>query len=473
MSAILGRVHAKVSPLAVKALALFFLVLPFSYLLQVLAQTPYVGVAPYLLLVGCLVLLGKDLPHGAGGGFADPLSIGFILLFLHHVVMSWVVGGENDAGLVVRALVLFTLPLMLFWAPRAIELAAQELVFKMLSVGAAIVSLELLYENVITQVFEKSSSFQLLNKAYLHEVLGTKELGQLWWAGYRATGLIEHPHATAFFCNVGLCVATVLYVYRGRIPYLIFALVCTLAVWTQGFRLPVLAQIAAIAVLGAFMWMDKNVAVRRRVVVFMFWFAASCIFVAVADPTHVAHRYYFPSFRGDFQLSKDMDVGMWIRYTADDLIQQSYLMKWMNGEWGLWREALFGHGLVGSLSGRYPFSDDFFLLALPLQYGLLGAIVFGGIWVLAIGRGFIDLIRYRASPLPVQLRIAGLIGLSTMLLLALSMVHSGVLQRKAIYPLFPFFAGVLARLHMDCRKWRSLDVPVFSEANELGASDPK
>src|SRR3569833_3349314 len=91
--------------------------------------------------------------------------------------------------------------------------------------------------------------------------------------------------------------------------------------------------------------------------------------------------------------------------------------------------------------------------------------VFGGIWLLAIGTGLFDLIRHRVLPLPVQYKMAGLIGLSTMLLLFLSMAHSGVLQHKAIFPLFPFFAGVLARLHMDYRKKQKQKNPEKPEAN--------
>lgn len=451
------------SPTAATMLGVFFLTLPFAYLLQISTHMHYAGAMPYLLLAGSLALLIKKCNRSTVKDSFHLLSVGFFLLTIHHLVTSLIMARDEGFGLAMRVLVLFTLPLVLFWVPQAIGLNSLIRIFKAISIGAAIVATELLYENVTTQILGEFSFFQLLNKAYLNNVHG-KDLTQLYWPTYRATGLLEHPHATAFFCNIGTLSAALLYIFRGRLLFLACSVVCVLAVWTQGFRLPVLAQIIVMAMTLLVVGMEKDITLRRRAGIFVSWFLASCLFVAIVDPTHVTHKYYLAGILGNFQLAENIDVREWLRYTASELITLSYWWKWLHGEWQLYGQALFGHGLVGTLSGRYIFSDDLFILALPLQYGLLGTMVFAGVWISAIGTGFRNLIHYRSVPLPADIRMAGLIALAALTLLALSMAHSGVLQRKAIFPFFPFFAGTLAFLNMLYRKNRPTG-PVRTEKN--------
>lgn len=402
----------------------------------------------YLLLLGAMAWLLKSPHDSLRISRPDALSAGFLFLIIHHSVMCWFVAGPGDAGLVARVLLLFTVPLLVFWVPRIVNLDALELIFRFITVAALLVSIELIYENVCTQVFETSSYFQLLNKTYLHKVLGAGELGQLWWHAYRAVGLIEHPHATALFCNIGMSTAAIFYIFRHRLIYLAVALVSAGAVWTQGFRLPVLSQTAVIMLLCVFVWLEGDKAIRRRAAIFMSLYALTLACILIVDPTEVVHRYYLPGVQGDFQIPNNMGVGRWYRHTSDDLIRQSYLVRWLEGDSNYWRLALFGHGVLGTLSGQYPFSDDLFLLALPLQYGILGAIVFGGIWIATIWTGCESHFRQHVR-VSSQLKTVAFAGLFAVLLMALSMTHSGVLQRKAIYPLFPFFIGVLARTRRE------------------------
>jgi hypothetical protein len=434
---------------AVKALAACFAFLPFSYALQVSTRNPYAPLLGYLLLVGAMLWLLKEGRYNGRMGRPDALSTGFLFLIIHHVVMCWIVADPGEEGLVARVLVLFTVPLILFWVPRTIDLDGLELIISFITIAALLVSIELIYENVSTQVFETSSFFQLLNKSYLHEVLGSEGLSQMWWHAYRAAGLIEHPHATALYCNMGMCMAALLYIFQRRKFYLAISLICALAVWTQGFRVPVISQAGLIVLFGVFACLEVNTVVRRRAATYISLYALMVLCIFVVDPTYVVHRYYLPSTQGDFQLPNQMGVGTWIKYTLYDLVQQSYFVKWLEGDSSGWRQALFGHGLLGTLSGRFPFSDDMFLLALPLQYGILGFVLFISIWITAIGAGIKVHIRYLDLQVPMQLKMVALISLCAILLLALSMGHSGVLQRKAIYPLFPFFIGVLARMERE------------------------
>ncbi len=440
------------SELAAKALAVFFFFLPFAYALQVLTRSQYVPVLGYLLLGGTMIWLILRQFDGVRIRDLDAISVGFIFLIFHHVVTSWAVAGQGDAGLMARVLVLYTVPLVLFWVPRAISLDGLELILRCIAVAALLVSIELIYENVSTQVFEASAYFQLLNKSYLHEVLNLGEMGQLWWPGYRAAGLIEHPHATALFCNVGMFVAALLYDFRGRGFYLASSLICAFAVLTQGFRVPLVSQVGLIALFAVFASLDVNTAVRRRAFVFLSLYTLLVLCIFVVDPTNVVQRYYLTGAQGNFQLPNNEGVGSWIRYTAGDLIRQSYYVKLQEGDLSAWALALFGHGLLGSLSGRYPFSDDMFLLALPLQYGILGVGVFTGIWLVSIWAAVGVQMRYQGLQVPMQLRMFALISLCVVILLALSMAHSGVLQRKAIYPLFPFFIGVLVLTGKEYQK---------------------
>ncbi len=455
-------VRSSVSLLAASdnLLLLFFSLLPFAYAAQVLTGKPVAGAVPYLFLLTALALRCSEWIDHPTAGRPNLLAIGFALLILHNLFFSIHELVAGEAGLAIRVLVLFTLPLALFWL---VQMANQETVlriFAILALGAVAVSLELDYENICTQILQKSSPFQLLNKDYVAAITG-HDLTQLYLISYRPTGLLEHSHATTFFITIGLFTSTFLHIYRGRLYWLACALLCATAVVMHGTRLPLVAiTVAGLAGAIIFAFVEKQAIFRRRALVTTLLLILVCLLVLLIDPTGAAHKYYWPAlFHGDFQLPNPSPnkarvitdgwatTDGWIASSIEDLININIgpWHKLMQGQGKNLILALFGHGITGTLSGRYPFSDDLFILALPLQYGLLGTVVFFGIWIAC--PLLVVLVLLRRKEIDKDARLLLCMAFTALVVLGTSMLHSGVLQRKATFPIFPLAAGIVWRIY--------------------------
>jgi O-antigen ligase len=90
---------------------------------------------------------------------------------------------------------------------------------------------------------------------------------------------------------------------------------------------------------------------------------------------------------------------------------------------------LFGHGIGASLIGNVEgLDDDVFIMQIFAQYGLLGGIAFIGLFLAAAVTFWTTFNRAEDSN-SILLALA----FSLIVLLGLSMLHSGVIQRKAIF----------------------------------------
>jgi hypothetical protein len=441
-------------------LLLFFALIPFAYAAQVRSGSPMAAAVPYLFLLAALFLRAREWIDHPTARRPNLLAIGFGLLILHNLIFSLHELITGEPGLTIRALVLFTLPMALFWLVQMVNQETILRIFAILALGAVAVSLELDYENICTQIFHKSAPFQLLNKDYVAAVTGYN-LTQLYLIFYRPTGLLEHSHATTFFITVGLFTSTFLHIYRGRLHWLACALLCAIAVVMHGTRLPLVAiAVAGLTGTVVFAFVEKRAMLRRRALIAALVLILVCLLVLLVDPTGAAHKYYWPAlFHGNFQLpdtspnKTGIPANEWA--TTDEWITSSIgglininLAPWhklMQGQSGNLVLALFGHGITGTLSGRYPFSDDLFILALPLQYGLLGIAVFFGVWIAC--PLLVVLVLLRKKEIDKNDRLLLCMAFAALIVLGTSMLHSGVLQRKATFPIFPLAAGVIWRIY--------------------------
>ena len=91
--------------------------------------------------------------------------------------------------------------------------------------------------------------------------------------------------------------------------------------------------------------------------------------------------------------------------------------------------SLFGHGIGASLIGIVGTDDDFFVMQILVQYGLLGSIAFIALFFVAAVSFWTTFNRVKGSDSTLLV-----FSFALMLLLGLSMLHSGVIQRKAIFP---------------------------------------
>jgi hypothetical protein len=77
------------------------------------------------------------------------------------------------------------------------------------------------------------------------------------------------------------------------------------------------------------------------------------------------------------------------------------------------------------------------------QYGVIGTVIFMSLWVFSIYIAATLLLKSRN--LDSLDRVLLCYSVSTLILIFVSMFHSGALQRKAIYPLFTLAVGIVWR----------------------------
>ncbi len=159
--------------------------------------------------------------------------------------------------------------------------------------------------------------------------------------------------------------------------------------------------------------------------------------ILVIDPVGTSAQYYKPAVTdADFQVPPGLLFDL-----AKRLVTESEWWHLLHGEASDLTIALFGHGITGSLSGSRLFSDDLFFLALPLQYGLVGFTVLTVIWAVLIWKSCALLLAPPGSDEAAS-SMAIFAG-GVLFVLSVSMLHSGVIQRKAIFPLLPLSIGTI------------------------------
>lgn len=419
-------------------LILFFAILPFAYSAQVLWKSPLPGAVPYVVLFIAIALTAPSAYRKWHSNMRfSVLPALFLCLTLHHLLFSLHEAMFGDQAIALRAFILFSAPLLLFLVMPAIRVKTLLSIVSVIALGGLIVSTELLYEIVETQAFKRSTWFQIANMEYVKLITG-RVLTQLYLPGYRPTGLLEHAHASTFFVAISALAAISLYAYSSRRLWVGIAVVETVALFSHGTRMPVIALIFSFLLIAFLLHLssvDKKL--KQRALLAM----SACLISAgaslFADPVGTSTLYYMPAVTdADFQVPPGLLFDL-----AKRLIIESEWWHLLRGEAADLAIALFGHGITGSLSGSRLFSDDLFFLALPLQYGLVGFTVLAAIWAVSIWKSCALLL----AP-PVEDEVASSMAIfagGVLFVLSVSMLHSGVIQRKAVFPLLPLSIGII------------------------------
>jgi hypothetical protein len=210
------------------------------------------------------------------------------------------------------------------------------------------------------------------------------------------------------------------------------------ALFSHGTRMPVIALIFSFLLVGFLLhWSSVDQKLKWRAMLAMsasFIFAGAILFI---DPVGTSTRYYKPAMAdADFQVPPGLLFDL-----AKRLVIESEWWHLLRGEAADLPIALFVHDITGSLSGSRLFSDDLFFIALPLQYSLVGFTVLTAIWAVSIWKSRTLLL----AP-PVADEAASSMAIfagGVLFVLSVSMLHSGVIQRKAIFPLLPLSIGTI------------------------------
>jgi hypothetical protein len=431
------------------SLYLFFILLPFTYLFQVLAGTPSAAIFTYVFLV--LAMAGLLFTGYQQDRLAElrrysltAIPVGFLLVLLHHLYSVAVSPLTGDTQLGVRGLFLFTLPLGLFWLPQLLKAGNLRILVILLALGGLCIAGEMLYENVSANIFQRPTAFQMMNRQYVMSRNAGQELTQLFLSNYRPPGLLEHVHAVTLFVALATLAHLVLFCLEGRWYWLVGMTFCGTAVMMHGTRLPVVAALLAIGFLAVlFFKRERDRAIRKRAMASVAILVGVMAFQLIVDPLGTTVTYYRPAItKGDLQVSGR---------TTMQMIMEDSVRLTVNSEWGKMlmgepsdrSDALFGHGIVGSLRGDPGFNDDLFVFAVLSQYGLIVGVVFFVVWFSSIFAGARSLWKSdKASDLD---RALLYFSVGVLIILGLSLLHSSVLQRKAIYPFFPLAAGIIWR----------------------------
>lgn len=431
----------------------FLILLPITYAFQVVIGLPEVGVTPYAFLLLSFIVFCSS-KHNHADIFRltrsprDFLFLGFCFLLVHHGISvgeAFVVG---DFQLAVRGLLLFTVPLLLFWLVQNVNAWGLRTILVIVAILGAMTSAEMFYENFSVRVLQSPTIFQLLNRDYVFARNGY-ELTQLFGIKYRPPGLLEHLHAVTYFAAFSSLASGILFCLSGRWYWLFGMCLSATALLMHGVRLPLMAAgLAFTALVVVFYCREKDKNIRKRgkwVVLSLFLLASIQLFI---DPLGTSREYYWPAFlRGDFQIP-DMSTTQYLVQESHRVIENSEWGKLLSGRQADYFIAFFGHGIVGSLKGVDGVSDDLFLLSILSQYGLVGTLIFLGIWVTAIYYALLLLLRASID----ELEGAALyFAIGLLLMLVIGMLHSGVLQRKAIYPYFPIAIGIVWRYSLSAK----------------------
>lgn len=411
----------------------FLLMLPFVYAFQVISGVPEAGLLGYIPLLFLIAVVARNYVEYWTSIKSTPKVLLLLVLSLafHNVVSALSILGEGDAAIAGRALVLFSIPAIVFVVGGQMSIERHWSIVKLVALTAAIVALEMLWEDFTVWILRESTWFQLRNFHYVLSVTG-RELNQLWAPGYRTTGLIEHVHASTFYLVIGFVAAMAVFLRTGAITYLAVAVICELTIIVHGVRFPlIVAALAASVYIVCIRYAGAALSPPRlRIVVIVCGVAA--IAAVVLDPFGTVRRFFLPV----------LFDGIWNTDAPDEFTLQSVLHSGVNNAkntvlgrltseiWSLdCLQGLFGHGIANSLKGSVEgLDDDFFVAQIFAQYGLLGGLAFYAIFVVA-------LVQSARSLRHIQDDRMFLIAFVIVVLVVIggSTLHSGVVQRKAIF----------------------------------------
>jgi hypothetical protein len=426
----------------------FFLLIPLAYPAQVITGHPEAAVVAYLpLMIVSFLQLTRDRnllrvvailrrPY-------DWMALGILFLIADNLICSLVALGFGDVKYGIRGLFLYVLPLAIFPLVQKLDEKSVVRLIKMLALGGTLVATELAYESINVYLLGQSTWFQRLNYAYVNSVSGL-ELARLLYPNYRPTGLVEHVHASVFFSGIGAIAWLTLYVLEGRRLQLALFAACSVVFSLHGTRVPFGALLVGVVVfLYAQRYGGETVRARARAAS---WALGLTLAVALlVDPFGTVAKYYLPAIlHNDFQI---VDNGTPLSVYRDETAR--FVATSPMG--AVWRgngispadmlQSVFGFGVINALRAVGGTTDDAFFLQLIGQYGVLGSVIFFGIWLYAIKTCHKTLCGRSSAH-------TALVGfsLSVLVVFALSITHSPAMQRKALYPVFIVALAVAYRM---------------------------
>ena len=422
-------------------LCVFFAVLPFVYALQVLTGVPEIALIGYFPLVAALMIKGVKWQAVQYGFLRHTLSALVFFVIAHNAISGLEVLLSGNIGIAGRVLCLFVLPVGVFVLASNYSDHHQWKLVKVVAITAILIALELLHENVYAWWLDKSTFFQLMNGDYVFSRSG-QNLTQLYHSRYRPTGLLEHVHASTFFVGIGVLAWLAIYLEHGNKLSLLWMTICEMILIVHGVRTPLIASCIAVTVLIFLARKPQPGNEQGRWKIALWILIVAGVSIAVLDPFGTIRQFYLPIFlHGAWDSRSLVPVNPEVIMTSSINTVSGALMLRLGNEWlsPEFFKGLFGHGIGASLIGTVDGLDDnVFVMQIFAQYGLLGSVTFIGLFFAAAVSFWTAFNHAKGSD-----SILLVFAFALVVLLGLSMLHSGVIQRKAIFPILLWAIAII------------------------------
>ena len=410
----------------------FFVVLPFIYACQVYFMTKLVVLIPYsMIVVAWLLHLLSSKPNARmpkpGETTTKHTLLDDVVVFFSIMISLWILFELTFYGFesALRLFLIFFLPVTLYFLRgQFLRNKASHSFLAIITLTASVVAAELLYEIVHTKfLFLEPTAFQKMNYEYV-AALGTGELSQLVEAVYKSPGLLEHAHASAAFVGIGVIGAITLWVTGKQNIWMYVGGMNLLILMLSAVRTAQLATFISVMTMGFLL--RRNLGARRRItrvvigVIFVVCLGIGSVGIAYpGELSSLVKSFYGGVPTGDVFQDEDtitgiLDYSFWHNFKALNEHPTA---------------VLFGVGPTTLMEKLGAGSDDFFVIQVFAQFGLMGGLLFYSIPILALWEGSVSLKRVNSKD---AMLITGY--LAIIVLLFVTTIHSGVLQRKGIFP---------------------------------------
>ena len=429
----------------------FFGFIPYLFYFQVTLNQPKLGIPLYSLLP-VMVLAARMFnraPRLASadqtGGLLD-IFVGYLVVFFVGFVV--VNGFLNDVPGMAKSAFFFLAPLSVYyWASRIATIRELRLTVFVLSLSALGVAANWFYQIFSVRFLGATTNFQ--QKAFEYLMINTgndlESLTQIIGTQYRAPGLVEsHIHATATCVSIGVYAIASFYLAANRKSLLFLAGALISVQFLGGARL---ASLGSIITFGCYLLLLA----RSRLSVFETLFGMAII-PAVMTLGLVLYgawssafvdtliEFYGPFIPGLGASQDAADAGVFRE------LARSETARILTGFFGNRLVLVTGVGPTALLHGRELASEDFFIMHMLSFYGLFGTAFF--VFVVSRTMAHSRQVIGRLDPNAAALLCFAICVLS---IFSVSILHSGVLHRRALWPIFILALGLARRFYVTRR----------------------
>jgi hypothetical protein len=428
---------------AFSTVEIFFVFLPFIYFLQVITFCKYVALLPTLILLPASLLLLANI-KSVRLNFQSLTSAlpEILVLYFTFVSFLWSIyeGLHYGVSQGISIFIRFVAPSIIYiLVSRFISLNSIYPILNIISITSVIVGIEIIYENICVRIYQQIPLFQYMSFDYVKALGSGEELQQYISYVGRPTGLLEHLHATSFFIGIGVLTSLTLYLVRGWRVYLAIFFIGLFSQVIAGARLPLLITIIGLIVMFLLLKSDSQIKQRlmKSAIVTLFVILVAILILSVLSfhyekvRQYVLKTYVMVITRGDFAPGGDINLEKHVESSFTHMITAFQQHP---------QTIIFGAGPGKYLRDCSLSCEDFFIFQIFGQYGIIGGILFLCLFLIPLWYNYNVWHQKQCEGKCIFVFIYSLL-----LLFALSIFHSPVLQRKAIYPLFFLTLGAIGR----------------------------